>query len=76
MTSKTIDAVKLMRELRDKLSREMEEMKPAERICYIRDKAASTTLGKSIAEGGTRADHDPDAADRSRSPGSPVFTPR
>ena len=63
MTTKTFDAVKLMRELRDKLSQEMERMTPAERVRYIRDKAASTALGKSIAQGRKSAAQQADAAD-------------
>lgn len=45
-----IDAVKMMRELRDKLSREMEKMTPQEREQYIREKVAATTLGRVIAQ--------------------------
>jgi hypothetical protein len=45
MTTKTFDSVKLMRELRDKLSQEMEHMTAEERLRYIRGKAASTGLG-------------------------------
>src|SRR6266851_3799491 len=36
MTTKTFDSVKLMRELRDKLSQEMEHMTAEERLRYIR----------------------------------------
>ena len=50
MTTKTFDSVKLMRELRDKLSQEMEQMTPDERIRYVRDKAASTRLAKKTGE--------------------------
>ena len=50
MRTKTFDAVKLMRELRDKLSQEMEHMTPEARVRHIRDRAASTALGKTIAE--------------------------
>ncbi|MFQ5600049.1 MAG: hypothetical protein ACE5G2_05800 [Candidatus Krumholzibacteriia bacterium] len=60
---KTFDAVKLMRELRDKLSQEMEEMTPEERMRYIREKAASTALGKTIAQDKNKAAQ-ADAADR------------
>lgn len=45
MTTKTFDSVKLMRELRDKLSQEMEHMTPEERIRHIRDRAATTGMG-------------------------------
>jgi hypothetical protein len=44
MTTKTLDSVKLMRELRDKLSQEMEHMTADERLRYIRGKAASTRI--------------------------------
>ena len=50
MTTKTFDAVKLMRELRDKLSQEMERMTREERVRYIRDRAASTALGQRMAK--------------------------
>ena len=50
MTTKTFDAVKLMRELRDRLSRQMEQMTPGERVRYIRDRAASTDPGKRSGE--------------------------
>ena len=50
MTTKTFDAVKLMRELRDRLSQEMEAMTPAERVRHIRERAASTALGRAMAE--------------------------
>jgi hypothetical protein len=50
MTTKTFDSVKLMRELRDTLSQEMEPMTAEERLRYIRGKAASTGLGKRMAE--------------------------
>ncbi len=49
MMPKTFDAVKLMRELRDKLSQEMEGMTPQERVLYVRNKATSTALGRTIA---------------------------
>ncbi len=63
MTTKTFDAVKLMRELRDKLSDAMERMTPEERVRYIRERAASTNLGPAVAEdeGGARQ---ADPADR------------
>ena len=50
MTTKTFDSVKLMRELRDKLSQDMEHMRAEERLRYIRDKAASTGLARRMAE--------------------------
>ena len=50
MTTKTFDSVKLMRELRDKLSQEMEHMTAEERLRYIRGKAASTGLGRKMGE--------------------------
>ena len=50
MKTKTFDSVKLMRELRDEISREMEHMTPGERIQFIRDRAASTALGRDLAE--------------------------
>ena len=49
MTTKTFDSVKLMRTLRDKLSREMENMTAEERLRYIRAKAASTGLEARMA---------------------------
>jgi uncharacterized protein YbcC (UPF0753/DUF2309 family) len=61
MTTKTFDSVKLMRELRDNLSQEMEHMTAEERLRYIREKAASTGLGRKMAE-------DDRDADRSRAP--------
>ena len=64
MTAKTFDAVKLMRELRDKLSQEMEWMTPEERVRYIRDKAASTALGRTIAQDKSKATQEADAAGR------------
>lgn len=64
MKTKTFDSVKLMRELRDKLSQEMEQMTPEERVRYIRRRAASTALGRSIAEGQEEAGQPADAADR------------
>jgi hypothetical protein len=64
MTTKTFDAVKLMRELRDKLSQEMGGMTPEERLRYIRDKAASTALGRAIAQDKSTVAQQTDAADR------------
>jgi len=64
MTTKTFDAVRLMRELRDRLSREMGQMTPEERMCYIREKAASTGLGTESGEGQGDAGQQADAADR------------
>lgn len=48
MTRKTFDAVKMMRELRDKLSEELMGMSAEERIRYIREQAATTPLGKRL----------------------------
>ena len=64
MKTKTFDAVRLMRELRDKLSQEMEQMAPEERMRYIRDRAASTGLGRKVAENAGDAAQQADAADR------------
>jgi len=46
--TKTFDAVRLMRELRDRLSEDMQEMTPAERLTYIREKASTTALGRAL----------------------------
>lgn len=62
MTTKTFDAVKLMRELRDKLSQEMESMTPEQRVRYIRGKATSTALGRTIAQDKSKAAQQTDAA--------------
>lgn len=64
MTTKTFDSVKLMRELRDGLSQEMEHMTPEERIRHIRDKAAPTELGKKFADDEGDATQQGDATDR------------
>ncbi len=64
MTTKTFDAVKLMRDLRDRLSQEMEQMTPEERVRYIRDRAASTGLWRKIAGDEGDAAQQADAADR------------
>lgn len=64
MKTKTFDAVRLMRELRDRLSQEMESMTPEERTRYIRDKAASTGLEAQKAEHDAGAAQQADAADR------------
>ena len=42
---KTFDSVAMMRELRDRLSREMAGMTPVERIRLVHEKAATTPLG-------------------------------
>jgi hypothetical protein len=63
MRTKTFDAVKLMRELRDRLSQEMERMTPEERVRYISEKAASTGLAKKLAEDDKGAAQQADAAD-------------
>ena len=50
MKAKTFDAVKLMRELRDKLSQELESMTPEERLRHIREKAAASGLASRFPE--------------------------
>ena len=62
MTKKTFDAVKLMREIRDRLSQEMEQMTPQERLRHIRDRALSTSLGRQIGESLPGTVQHPDAA--------------
>ena len=64
MTKKTFDAVKLMRELRENLSQAMERMTPEERVRFIRDRAASTALGRTIAQDTRDASQQTDAANR------------
>ena len=64
MKTKTFDAVKLMRELRDRLCQEMDGMTPTERLRYIRDRAASTALGRTIAQDESMSGQQTDAADR------------
>ena len=64
MTAKAFDAVELMRRLRDDLSREMESMTPGERLGFIRDKAASTALGKKLAQEEDKTAHQGDATGR------------
>lgn len=64
MRTKTFDAVKLMRELRDRLSQEMEPMTPEERVRYIWEKAASTGLAKKFAEDNQDTAEQGDATDR------------
>ena len=64
MTTKTFDSVKLMRELRAKISQEMEHMTPEERIRYIQDKAASIAIGRTLAGQDGDAAQQADAADR------------
>ncbi len=39
MTSKGFDCVRLMRELRDEINRDVEALTPEERIAYIRQRA-------------------------------------
>ena len=48
MTTKIFDSVKLMRDLRDKLSQDMEHMTAEERRRYICAKAGSTGLGREM----------------------------
>jgi hypothetical protein len=64
MTTKTFDAVKLMRELRDELSRAMETMTSEERSRYIRDRAAKTSLGRSAAADESTVAGEEDETDR------------
>ena len=64
MRTKTFDSVKLMRELRDRLSRDMEQMTSEERIRYIRAKAASTPTGRSLGVDNENTAQQGDAADR------------
>lgn len=64
MTAKTFDSVKLMRELRTKISMEMEPMTPKERIRYIQDKAASTAIGRALTAQADDAARQAGAADR------------
>jgi hypothetical protein len=64
MTTKTFDAVRLMRDLRDKLSREMEHLTAEARMKHIRDRAASTNLGKMADEGRADAAEKANPADR------------
>lgn len=63
MKTKTFDAVKLMRELRDRLSEEMERMTPEERVRYISEKAAATGLAKKLAKDDKDTAQQADAAD-------------
>ncbi len=55
MKKKRFDAVKLMRELREKLSQKMAKMTPQERVRFIRDQALSTAFGRAIARGQAKA---------------------
>ncbi len=48
MTTKTFDAVSMMRGLRDALNQEMETMTPEERLQFIRQRALSTDTGRSL----------------------------
>ncbi|MBN2491382.1 MAG: hypothetical protein JXQ29_11095 [Planctomycetes bacterium] len=64
MTTKAFDAVKLMRELRDRLSQEMEHMTPEERVRYISAEAASTGLAKKFTEDDEDAAQQADGANR------------
>ena len=63
-TKKKFDAVKLMRQLRDQLSQEMEGMTSAERLRYIRDKATSTGLGKALTQDENKLAPPDEAANR------------
>ena len=62
MKTKTFDAAKLMRELRDKLSEDMARMTPDERIRFIQQRAAAMGLDGNLQAGG--ATQQADAADR------------
>lgn len=62
MKTKTFDSVKLMRELRDKLSEDMARMAPEERIRFIQQRAAAMGLEGNGQSGG--AAQQGDAADR------------
>ena len=62
MKTKTFDAVKLMRELRDKLSEEMARMTPEKRIRFIQQRAAAMSLEGTGQAGG--AAQQGDATDR------------
>jgi hypothetical protein len=64
MRTKTFDAVKLMRELRHKLSQEMERMTSEERVRYISERAASTGLSRNRVEDDKDAAQQADATDR------------
>ena len=50
METKTFDSVAMMRELRDRLSQEMAEMTPVERLRYVRKMAAATPLGDRLQQ--------------------------
>lgn len=63
MKTKTFDAVKLMRHLRDKISQEMAQMTPEERVRYISEKAASTRLATVLAEDDKKSAEQAKAAD-------------
>lgn len=49
MKTKSFDTVKMMRDIRDKLSREMESMSSEERLRFIRDRAKTSELWKKLA---------------------------
>jgi len=51
--TKSFDAVKLMREIRDRMSREMRGMTPQQQIEYVQRKAAESR-GKTRREAATR----------------------
>jgi len=51
MKTKTFDSVKLMRDLREKLSTEMAHLTRAERVRFIRERAALSGLGGSVEDG-------------------------
>lgn len=49
MTTETVEAVKLMRQLRDALGEELLALPPEERLAFIRDRALTTELGRRLA---------------------------
>lgn len=57
MTTKAIDSVKLMRELRDKLGRDMERLTAEERVRFVRERAASTRLGEMLEKRTQESEH-------------------
>lgn len=64
MTTKIFDAVKMMRELRDRLSDNLAEMDPADRQHYVREKAASYDIGRRCIQELLHSDRKDDALNR------------
>jgi len=62
MTTKTFDSVNLMRELRAKLSQDMEHLTPKERLRFIQEKAAAVAFGRTNLEIDSETTHKTDAA--------------